>query len=550
MTQILSTQITAVTVYSQQALVTRQGTVELTPDDRELVVAELPTTLKPDSVRVSGQGTGAVQILGVRTDRVFATESTAPKVAELEAQLQALEDQKKALGNRMESLKIQQRFVEGLSEAAVGRFSLSLAKQETNLTETQALLNFFGERYQDYGGTIAQLDQEERDLNQQIAVVHHQLKQLHRTRPHESFSIFVKIATAVTSNFNLEVSYQVDKASWQPLYDLQVDTITHVLTLNYLADVQQNTGEDWQNVVLTLSTAKPSLGSLPPKLNPWYVDLWSPPPPPATAMRMEKFSSDITAISLAAPGAARVPMGGVSDDEDDPFLDLYADDEAVYEEAKTVTAKVDRSGGVATFQVGGNSDIPSDNNPHNVTLFRDEYPAQLQYVAIPSLVSFAYLQASVTNPQDKVTLLPGKANIFRDGAFVGTTQLENVAPGQTFEVNLGIEERLTLERDLVERQVDKKLLSLEAKRRIMFAYRLSITNLLEQAAELKLTEQLPVSRNEKVKIRLMQSSPKIELGEMGILEWNLNLAADSKQQIYYQFLVEYPADRKLTGLDT
>jgi hypothetical protein len=66
-------------------------------------------------------------------------------------------------------------------------------------------------------------------------------------------------------------------------------------------------------------------------------------------------------------------------------------------------AKVDRSGSVITFNVGGSNNIPSDRNPHKVTIFRDEYPIDWRYIAIPKLVNFAYLQATVTNPKALVT---------------------------------------------------------------------------------------------------------------------------------------------------
>ena len=43
-----------------------------------------------------------------------------------------------------------------------------------------------------------------------------------------------------------------------------------VLSLNAL--LTQKSGEDWENVALKLSTARPGMGSLPPKLEPIWVD--------------------------------------------------------------------------------------------------------------------------------------------------------------------------------------------------------------------------------------------------------------------------------------
>jgi uncharacterized protein (TIGR02231 family) len=112
---------------------------------------------------------------------------------------------------------------------------------------------------------------------------------------------------------------------------------------------------------------------------------------------------------------------------------------------------------------------------------------------------------------------------------------------------LGIDEGLKIERDLVERQVDKKLIG--NNRRTTYAYRLVITNLSDRTAVLTLTEQLPVSRNELVKVRLSRSNPQIQMGDLGLLEWSLTLEPNSVQELYYQFTVEQPPDLTIFGLD-
>lgn len=75
-----------------------------------------------------------------------------------------------------------------------------------------------------------------------------------------------------------------------------------------------------------------------------------------------------------------------------------------------------------------------------------------------------------------------------------------------------------------------------------------VTNFLEQAAKLKLTEQLPVSRDERLKIRLTQSQPRIEAGELGQLDWELVLSPQQHQVIEYQFTVEHPPTESVQGL--
>nr|WP_199305236.1 mucoidy inhibitor MuiA family protein [Phormidium sp. FACHB-592] len=534
----LETHIVAVTVYTDQALITRRGKVTLTGQEQALTLTHLPLTLKPESVRASGVGHVAVQLRDVQTERIYATEPVVDRIAQLTAQIEALTDEKQTIEDRIAADAIQRKFIEGLSEKAVDRFSRSLAQQQVSLAETRNLLNFVGQRYGDLSAAIAQHKREQTQLTKQIQALYQQLQQIQTPRPKESYSLTVGIAPAGAGEFELEVSYVCDRASWKPLYDLRVDSTDSRVHLTYLAEVNQTTGEDWSTVALTLSTAKPGLGTLPPNLTPWYVDVYQPLPPPASAPMMFRNR----AVASAAPG------GKDEENEMVAMASSYAFEvtqQAIIAEAPS--AQITNEGGGVTFAIDGNNNIPGDGASHKITIFNDDYPSHLEHIAVPKLVSFAYLQAIVTNPADGVTLLAGQANIFRDNRFVGTTPLENVAPGQEFKLNLGIDEGLKITRDLIERKVEKQLIG--GQRRLTYAYRLVVTNLREQEAMLKLSEQLPVSRNEQIKVRLHRTSPQTQLGEMGLLEWSLQLEPNAKQELSYQFTVEHSPALTVTGLD-
>jgi len=540
----LETRITAVTVYTDQALITRRGKVTLTGHEQALTLANLPLTLQPESVRASGAGTVAVRLLGVQTEHVFAADPVIDRVAQLTAQIEQLTDEQQAVNDRIAADSLQRNFIQGLSEKSVDRFSRSLAQQQVSLAETRNLLNFLGQRYSDLSTAIAQHNRDLSQLNKQIQTLYQQLQQVQTPRPKESFSLTIGIAPAGAGEFELEVSYVCSRASWKPLYDLRVSSTDNRLHLTCLAEVKQTTGEDWPQVALTLSTAKPGLGTLPPKLTPWYVDVFSPMPPPSPA---PVAAGSVRKRSAAAAGGADDDMLGGSYVMEFSAASIQPAAMQPTVAAEAPPAQISHEGGVVTFAIDGNNNIPGDGAFHKITIFNDDYPSRLEYIARPKLVSFAYLQAIVTNPADGATLLPGQANIFRDNRFVGTASIENVAPGQEFKLNLGIDEGLKITRDLVERKVDKQLIG--GQRRITYAYRLTVTNLRDQEATLNLTEQLPVSRNEQIKVRLNRTNPQIQSGEMGLLEWALRLAPKGGQEIYYQFTVEHSPALTVTGLN-
>ncbi|MDF5709972.1 MAG: mucoidy inhibitor MuiA family protein [Nostoc sp. S4] len=532
--KIIESEIVAVTVYADRALVTRRGVVYLTGVERELIITPVPITLETESVKVWGRGTVGVRLQGVSSDRIYTTEPVAERVAHLTRQIQQLEAEKRHLQAQVDALALQFSFIEGLREKTEEPFAQSLSRKNLSLSETLDFLNFLGSQYSEYAIASGECKTQQQELDKQLQALYASLQKIQTPHPKESLSLVVAVEVTGEGEFELELSYLVNRASWTPLYDLRFSTTSDIVHLSYLAEITQSSGEDWIGANLTLSTAKPGLGTLPPKLEPWYIDT---PRLQIARQRRARFAAQPPLL----PSIAAAPAS----EENWQEQDEVTEDNLIT--AEIVAAEVSKQGSVVTFKLNGGGNIPSDGAPHKTTIFNDDYACNFDYVAIPRLVSFAYLQANVKNSANGATLLPGKANIFRNNIFIGSTGLENIAPGQEFKLNLGIDEGLKIERDLVERLVDKRLIS--NLRRITYSYRLIITNLLDKQVNLKVIEQLPVSRNEQIKVRLIRTNPQIQLGEMGILEWQLSLALQERREIYYQFTVEHPPELTVFGLD-
>jgi uncharacterized protein (TIGR02231 family) len=438
-------------------------------------------------VRVSGKGSIAVKLQGVTVDREYAIEPVAVRVAELTTEIERLEAEKRRRQAQIDGLELQSSFIKGIGEKTEAAFSRGLARREIAISDTLELLNFIGHQHTEYAHAQEDLQQQQQQVVKQLYALRCQLDQLQHPQSKESFQIGVAIEPAGAGEFHLEVSYVVYGASWVPLYDLRVQTGQKTLQLSYLAEITQKTGEDWQNVSLMLSTAKPGLGTIPPKLDPWYIDVYSPKPEAAMMVRRAKMApAAMMDMALAAPA------GGIGFAESNVAAETM--EEPLYE-AETVVAEVSQQGGVVTFQLGGGGNIPSDGNPHKATILYDNFPCQFTHVTMPPhLVSFAYLRAEVKNRAEGATLLAGEANIFRDETFVGKTHLPHIGPSQEFKLNLGIDEGIKLERELVERQVDKKFMG--GNRRITFAYKILVTNLLNRNIQLELNDRIPHSRKE------------------------------------------------------
>ncbi|WP_199245076.1 mucoidy inhibitor MuiA family protein [[Phormidium] sp. ETS-05] len=541
--QILESRISAVTVYQDRASITRSAKLTLTGTEQELIIQGLPLTVQTNSVRARGSGTVAVRLLGVQTERVFATEPVEARVAELTQQMRILEEQNRAITDALETLNLQRQLVNNLGEKYLDRFSAIQPPQNVDLPEIASLLDFIGSRDTDYAAQVAQREREKQELENQLSVLEKQKQKVQQPsyrNNYSSYSVIVAIEPAGSGEFELEISYIVTQVSWTPLYDLRTSATGERLNLTYLAEIKQKTGEDWQAVPLTLSTAQPAIKTLPNKLQPIYIVGEAPSENSELVGRgttwnaMEHHTKGARSLFPSAPS------------EFDELEAIFQAAEISLDTpnipAEEVAAAATNTGGTVTFRLDRDSTIPSDDRPHKVTIFNQEYPCRTQHICVPHLSTHAYLEANIVNPSDGATLLPGTANIFRENTLIGNTELENVAPGQTFKLNLGIDESIKIDRLLVERNTEQ----LGNYRRVTYGYRIKIANLSDRKTQLRLIEQLPVSRSEQIKVRLLRTSPQIELGEMGLLEWNLTLqpksARQSTREIYYQSTSEYPTN--------
>jgi uncharacterized protein (TIGR02231 family) len=199
-----------------------------------------------------------------------------------------------------------------------------------------------------------------------------------------------------------------------------------------------------------------------------------------------------------------------------------------------------------TYQVPGSVGVPADGAPHKVTVARFELEPELDYVTAPKLVEAVYRRAQVTN-DSPYTLLPGQANLFAGDEFIGSTDLELVAPQGEIELYLGPDDRVKVKRELTRREVDKKFIG--DKRRLQYAYEITLENLMPVEAKVTLHDQIPVSQHEHIKVKLASTDPDPdEASELNLLEWAFELEPGQERVVKFGFIVEHPRSMRLTGL--
>ena len=528
------TAVTAAAVYPDRARVIRSGTTALQPGSHKLELPELPLSLDTASVRASARGTARARLLGVDVRRDFYAETPAERVRELEKQIETLEDE---MGGRDAQVELLQQERASLSELTgqTKAFAHGLAYGKTTPEAQMAVFDSLRGRAEEINTALLDLAVQRRDLERCLQKLRNEIAQMQGGGRRERYTAVVEVEVTQAGDLTVELTYVVSKAGWRPLYDVRLleEDGKSILEVGYLAQVTQRSGEDWADVALTLSTARPALAETLPELDPWYVGPVMAPPRPRAKMM---------AGMVASAGVAPAPM---MEDTVARQAAVKAE-EAEERDVEVVVAKVDTSGAAVTYQVPGAVTIPADGAPHKVTVASFELEPELDYVTAPKLVAAVYRRAQVTN-DSPYTLLPGTANLFAGDEFIGATELELVAPQGEIELYLGPDDRVKVERELKRREVDKKLIG--DKRRLHYAYEITLENLLPTEARVTLHDQIPVSRHEDVKVKLSSAEPEpAEQSELNLLDWELELAPGEKQSVRFGFTIEHPRAMRLTGL--
>ncbi len=522
----VETAVSQVTVYPDRARVTVTGPCTVEAGSLRLIVAELPLLLEPDSLRVTGKGTARLRILGVDVTRSYYVDTPSAKVQDLEQQIEQLEEEQRLLQDEKAGWQGRAKYLDGLRNATA-EFAKGLARGRIDVAHQGDFLLFMQQEEENLRAAVRKLDSQQRHLTRRLEKLRQELQGLQAARPRQRYQVHIDVEAQTAGEFQLTLSYVVQKAGWRPLYDIRLQTRAEsmALTVSMLAQIFQQTGQDWTGVALTVSTARPALNQRMPELKPWFIDEFKPLPPPA-----------IQAKKVLAAAPARM----------DAAVRSVADAEPAIEEAEVAMAEAQTGETAVTFRVGGSVDIPGDGSPHKTTLHQFSPTPQMDYLTVPRHTDAVFRRATFTNSSPG-PLLAGTATLFVDEEFIGQTRLDYVPGGSELDLLLGVEERITIERELTRREVDKRLL--KDNRQLRYGYQMTAKNLLPVPIVLEVHDHIPVPRHEQIKVKLenVQPSPA-EKSDLNLIKWRLSLAPAAEQTIEYDYLVEHPRSMQVVGL--
>jgi uncharacterized protein (TIGR02231 family) len=543
--------ISKVTVYRGQALVTRTISIDLPSGSSELIVEGLPAQVVPESIYAQSPDT--IKVLSVRFRERPVMEDTREEVKQLDAQIEDIKHKLKYAESELAHFNQQWQMFENLKGYTITAAQSDLNRGLLTFEPIQNLATFIEEKGLEYHKHKLELEDQIAELKKQQELLERKRSELTAGRSRTEREAVLFISTEGGRKASIELSYLVNGANWQQQYNLRANPKKSTVLVEYNAVVNQTSGEDWNGVNINLSTAEPTMVAAAPTLTPMLVAL-APPVQQQAEQQVASLEGQVREFQKSRKDYIK---RGIAANEELNVLALRKQSLVFnvggkeFVELQQKMAEISRVEGISvTYALPGKLTLPSRSDQQLVSIAAITTKADFTLVATPLLTDYVYLQADVLNASDTV-LLPGQASMFRDGEFVGKSQLPQVTIGEKFTAGFGIDSQVRLAHELEDKQS-----RIQGGNRIdTYNYRIAISNYKNAAVELRLLDRLPYTDDASVKIELAKTEPKLSedteylrtIRKKGILRWDLTLAPNTIDEkatiVKYSYTME--SDRNM-----
>lgn len=536
-----NSKIIAATVYMDRATVTRQATLSIPAGSHSVTFSNLPLTLLPDSLRAEGRALASVKFGAVVFKQVMASEIVEPRTNELNRQLESLNDQKNILNGEKTALDAKKLFLTTIGSQAALRTNENIAEINLKPEQWTSAAQMLYTSINDVMTAGVAIDAKLRELNKQINKVESEIA-LIGINQYSTYTVTVPLETPTATQLTLDLSYQVTAASWNPIYDARVNTESSKLELIQYGAVRQNSGEKWEGIKLTLSTAQPQRGTSLPNLQPLWVDLYD--------SKVYEMSMDSTLSSNSNVAPSMISGVQKSINPAAPQTEVLRSKEP-QREAEFVEATVETGGFVSEYKIPSVASISPDGTETKVMVGTFATDSALEIHIKPQLSTDAFLVANTKLKGDN-PILPGSVSLFRDGAFVGKSNLPLLRPDEEHALFFGADDQVSVKRKTLkdERTEAGMLLRDNIQERHFVT---EIQNLHKKPVKIVVKESTPVSRNNKISSEILTDKTTQGFEEdyaniKGLLKWEFNLDAKANKDLELGWKVTWPKDTNLSGL--
>ena len=544
---VVDSHVVAATVYNDRANLTRSAKVEIPAGAHTLVFEGLPLNIFTDSLRAQGSSSADVVFGALEHKRDSSEDYIVPKEKELNAKIETLGDENKVHHADKRALITARTFLESLGRTSSLRENEEIAKLELKPGEWANAADSLTVKLAENIKADLALDIKIRTAQRKIEKLRNELRGL-RTGHKQSYSVTLPLETSKATTLDVDLLYQISNVSWQPTYDARLDVKSGELELIQYGSLRQKTGEDWEDIILTLSTAQPSRGAGQPDLPSKWVSIYK-----AQHDRTRRSKGGNT-FGFAANVKSSAPMLTMGDGmmlDEEEMIDGGMGIPLEKKEAHFQSAKINTEGFIGEYVIPGPVDVKADGTKAKVMIGSFETENTLEVQVKPQLSTQGYLVAKATL-KGEAPVLPGKVSLFRDGAYIGQSYTKMLRQGDETQLAFGIDDNISVTRKtLKDKRSESGMISVSSVLERSFITR--IKNLHKKPVSLVILETVPVSQDERISVSILKGKTsqgyESDVDDVkGLLRWATKLEPGKEAKVTLGWQVSWPKDQVISGL--
>ena len=511
--RVSNSEIQKVRIYQSGAFVSRSVKVNLNAGINEIVFDKLSPYINANSISV--KGFGEASIVGVNFQQNYLKiQKTSSEITKLEGEKDSLTIKFKYIQNKIMACN------EGLAVLQANR-SIGGANNGIDATKLTALVDYQIKKINSLKDEIIDLGIKDQGLQNQITKINQQLSVLNSKQNQSEGNIIVTVNSSTKSLASFEFSYLINSnVRWTPVYDIRVKNTSSPMEFILKAKVYQSTGEDWTDVKLSLNTSNPTDRVQKPNLTPWYLNF----------QREDDYRT----------------RGTNSDQESAaPMMKKLEEVKVKINTMQWSNAQIIENQLNNEYEIENKYTLKSGNMETQIEINRINANAYYEYASAPKLNSDAFLMGNIIN-WESLNLLNAEGSVYFDGAFVGTTYIQNTSSKDTMNLSLGKDERIIIKRTKLNEVNGSNLFGNIKEKK--FSYDIVVKNTKKETVEITIEEQLPISQDKNITVNALELSGGKLNPTTGLVTWKISLKAGESSTKKFNFSVKFPKDTSVNGL--
>lgn len=540
---IVRSEIKEVKLFLTAGEMTHKSKVNLQKGRNRLIFTGISAFANPQSIQFLSASN--YKLISFSTEMDFlAAEQFNPRIVRLKDSLTLVLDEMQLNDDTRASYE---------AESALLSTNQSLKGANANLTVAQIkeAADFYRSRTLEINKQISKLNRERMRLQEREDRIRYQLTDLNFNENQRSNQVIILLEVDQAMSMDCTLRYLVSDCGWAATYDLAAMDINQKINLKYKANIYNNTGNDWNNVALTLSTADPNLSASKPIMLPWYIDLTGGGKKKSSYMAPQTIQQDYRAIAendlnMANQRAWDNYMIDGQQQMSKPVFrggtDQMRTDLMKNKTPGVVIEDIEVSELAAEFEIQGAFSCPSDAKPYVVDVKELTLDATFSYVSVPKLDQGAFLLANIVGWQD-LDLMPGPTNVYFGGQYVGVSQIDTRNVDDTLALSFGRDSKVTVMRKLKSEMSSRKIVG--SSIRESFTYEIAVRNNRNVPIKIQVFDQIPVSRNAEITLSGENYEGGTKDAETGEITWEITLQPGEVKNVQLSYSVKYPKDAQV-----